>query len=135
MFHLHQELRLLKINFMAMGRPWPWIQLKPHQRKSVNILSQFPAHSSKMLIRDIFYLLSASVISARNNRHKNMADTVKRYLSGYLSHYRAGYYVNVLTNQTRTTNVVRNAGCARSRYTLKFFFNELMNQWINKWIN
>ena len=29
--------------------------------------------------------------------------------------------------------VVRNAGCARSRYTLKFFF--LINQWINEWIN
>ena len=31
---------------------------------------------------------------------------------------------------TRTTNVVRNAGYARSRYTLKFFLksiNELMN--------
>ena len=27
--------------------------------------------------------------------------------------------------KTRTTNVVRNAGCARSRYTLKFF---LINQ-------
>ena len=34
--------------------------------------------------------------------------------------------------RTRTTNVVRNAGCARSRYTLKlsfiFLINELMNQ-------
>ena len=29
--------------------------------------------------------------------------------------------------KTRTTIVVRNAGCARSRYTLKFFFNESMN--------
>ena len=29
--------------------------------------------------------------------------------------------------KTRTTNVVRNAGCARSRYTLKFFFNQLIN--------
>ena len=29
--------------------------------------------------------------------------------------------------RTRTTNVVRNAGCARSRYTRKFFFNQLMN--------
>ena len=29
-------------------------------------------------------------------------------------------------NKTRTTNVVRNAGCARSRYSLKFF-NELIN--------
>ena len=28
---------------------------------------------------------------------------------------------------TRTTNVVRNAGCARSRYT-QIFFNQLMNQ-------
>ena len=26
--------------------------------------------------------------------------------------------------ETRTTNVVRNAGCARSRYTMKFFFNQ-----------
>ena len=35
--------------------------------------------------------------------------------------------------QTRTTNVVRNAGCARSRYTLKFFLiNELMNESINQ---
>ena len=32
---------------------------------------------------------------------------------------------------TRTTNVVRNAGCARSRYTLIFFFNESMNQSMN----
>ena len=30
--------------------------------------------------------------------------------------------------KTRTTIVVRNAGCARSRYTLKIFFNESMNQ-------
>ena len=30
--------------------------------------------------------------------------------------------------KTRTTNVVRNAGCAHSRYTLKIFFNQLMNQ-------
>ena len=29
--------------------------------------------------------------------------------------------------RTRTTNVVRNAGCARSRYTQKIFFNQLMN--------
>ena len=29
---------------------------------------------------------------------------------------------------TRTTNVVRNAGCACSRYTQKYFFNQLMNQ-------
>ena len=33
---------------------------------------------------------------------------------------------------TRTTNVVRNAGCARSRYTLKltliFLINELINE-------
>ena len=33
-----------------------------------------------------------------------------------------------ITDKTRTTNVVRNAGCARSRYTLKMFFNLLMNQ-------
>ena len=32
---------------------------------------------------------------------------------------------------TRSTNVVRNAGCARSRYTQKFFVNELMNELIN----
>ena len=32
---------------------------------------------------------------------------------------------------TRTTYVVRNAGCAGSRYTLKFFFNQSMNQWMN----
>ena len=33
--------------------------------------------------------------------------------------------------KTRTINVVRNARCARSRYTLKVslnFFNQLMNQ-------
>ena len=33
--------------------------------------------------------------------------------------------------KTRTTNVVRNAGCARSRYTQNFFnqsINESMNQ-------
>ena len=33
--------------------------------------------------------------------------------------------------KTRTTNVLRNAGCARSRYTLKLslnFFNQLINQ-------
>ena len=34
---------------------------------------------------------------------------------------------NSETLKTRTTNVVRNAGCARSRYTLKFIFNQLMN--------
>ena len=34
--------------------------------------------------------------------------------------------------ETRTTNVVRNAGYARSRYTLKFF---LINQWMNESIN
>ena len=38
---------------------------------------------------------------------------------------------NVKTVSTRTTNVVRNAGCARSRYTLKNFFNQSMNQLIN----
>ena len=34
-------------------------------------------------------------------------------------------------NSTRTTNVVRNAGCARPRYTQKFFLksiDESMNQ-------
>ena len=33
--------------------------------------------------------------------------------------------------KTRTTNVVRNAGCARSRYTLKLsliFFNQSINE-------
>ena len=34
--------------------------------------------------------------------------------------------------KTRTTNVVRNAGCAHSRNTLKFFFNHLMNELINR---
>ena len=33
-------------------------------------------------------------------------------------------------------SLLRNAGCARSRYTLKFFLiNESMNQWMNEWIN
>ena len=36
---------------------------------------------------------------------------------------------------TRTTNVVRNADCARSRYTQNFFFNELMVQWMNELMN
>ena len=40
----------------------------------------------------------------------------------------SGGIVNIST-LTRTTNVVRNAGCARSRYTLNFF---LINQWINQ---
>ena len=46
-------------------------------------------------------------------------------------------YYNLHTSmKTRTTNVVRNAGCARSRYTLKFFFfNQLMNESMNQSIN
>ena len=44
------------------------------------------------------------------------------------------FFVKVIKNSTRTTNVVRNAGCARSRYTLKLSqiflksINELINQ-------
>ena len=38
----------------------------------------------------------------------------------------------VKSKKTRTTNVVRNAGCARSRYTRKsFLINELMNESMN----
>ena len=38
-------------------------------------------------------------------------------------------FIKRVSNKTRTTIVVRNAGCARSRYTLKFFLiNESMNQ-------
>ena len=40
--------------------------------------------------------------------------------------------VKPFVKQTRTTNVVRNAGCARSRYTLNFFFNQLINELINQ---
>ena len=36
---------------------------------------------------------------------------------------------------TRTTNVVRNAGCARSRYTLKLSLIFLINESINELIN
>ena len=43
--------------------------------------------------------------------------------------------LHVILEKTRTTNVVRNAGCARSRYTLKlsliFSINESMNELIN----
>ena len=36
--------------------------------------------------------------------------------------------------KTRTTNVVRNAGCARSRYTLKSSII-FLNQWLNESVN
>ena len=37
--------------------------------------------------------------------------------------------------KTRTTNVVRNAGCARSRYTLKLSLISLINESINEAMN
>ena len=42
-----------------------------------------------------------------------------------------GLHLIQVFNKTRTTNVVRNAGCTRSRYTLKLsliFFNHLINE-------
>ena len=39
---------------------------------------------------------------------------------------------------TRTTNVVRNAGCTRSRYTLNLpliFFNQWINELMNELMN
>ena len=42
---------------------------------------------------------------------------------------------NITLLKTRTTNVVRNAGCARSRYILKLSLIFLINQWINQLIN
>ena len=50
-------------------------------------------------------------------------------------------YFNNIYIKTRTTNVVRNAGCARSRYALRLspiFFksmNQSMNESINELIN
>ena len=53
----------------------------------------------------IAFLLSAVTISGSK-------PILKKIFLGY-------FYPPTLSMQTRTTNVVRNAGCARSRYTLK----------------
>ena len=40
-----------------------------------------------------------------------------------------------MSELTRTTNVVRNAGCARSRYTLKNIFLKSINESMNELMN
>ena len=39
-------------------------------------------------------VLSLALAAASSNTHKNIADTLRQFMTGYFRHYRAGYYVD-----------------------------------------
>ena len=41
-------------------------------------------------------VLSLALAAASSNTHKNIADTLRLFMTGYFRHYRAGYYVDDL---------------------------------------
>lgn len=60
-------------------------------------------------------VLSLALAAASSNTHKNIADTLRQFMTGYFRHYRAGYYVddfissdNECQRVTDTSNIYLN---------------------------
>ena len=45
-------------------------------------------------------VLSLALAGASTNTHKNIADTLRQFMTGYFRHYRAGYYVDDSSSKT-----------------------------------
>ena len=50
-------------------------------------------------------VLSLALAAASSNTHKNIADTLRQFMTGYFRHYRAGYYVDDFDLSSKTVQI------------------------------
>ena len=132
------QLRLLELTPL----PLKWFSL--FLRKEKILFFSYPSHplgSKSLSLLSFFEVVpKATLLSnfyGQNIEYKHNIYVKIIYFSHLFSTKTRSNFplqINPLgkPSETRTTKVVRNAGCTRSRYThSEFFFNQLMNELIN----